>query len=732
MAVAYGGYLDRRYRRALEQPAQNLFRTLLATAVALPIFTSCTDLPPRGEVPPVANRTITQNLLTTTLANQGTVYGAPGQVPTVTLPNPSGRPAGAVGNRTQTQSLVTTTLATADTAPVVAVRTELPPRAKPAPVQNRTFTASAPLLDELQSLRAARYGLWAAWRLDDLTDSYDARHFTINNGGATFAAGKIGNAVYLDRDVPQSLQTEPVASPGDTDFMVAAWVWLDSLTGTQTILVQSDSSEYPWDLYYDTSRFRFYIESLTDTSEVAADTFGAPTTGAWNLVVALHDSTNDLISISVNGGPWDSVAHTTGAQTDVLRIGLGEADGNVGESLEGRVDAAYVFRSPPGGIATLKDEIRDWLYDAGRGREYPEWVIVDVPLLVGDRTSQPNPPRGPRRSPQYEQGQNLQRLLTAPVEDQPYGKPSVELPPRGRAPLNRGMEQAGGLRLAGQDAVYAGPGQVPTQAWPNPPPGPDRKPQYEQGPNLQPLLGLAAATLPDGEASFDLPPRGRAPINRGQVQSGGLRLAGQDTIHGAAGQAEEYAWPNPRGPLPGSIANRSHLTNGTIYTQPAVGQSTVLPPRGRQPLNRGLTQAGGLRLAGQDQVYDGPGRVPTYPSPLPPSGPKRTPQFEQGPNLQPLLAAGATAPPGTASLALPPRGAEYSPDLYVALRHWPQITLTPEAPPEPEPPIVYDPVSPHVQIQTGGQVAHSGASTGGQITETAVSIQTGGQHSHSS
>jgi hypothetical protein len=224
--------------------------------------------------------------------------------------------------------------------------------------------------------RAQQWGLVAAWPLSNLVDAYGVRDLT-NNNAATFSTGKIGNAVYLTRATPQWLSLAAESGPGDTDFLVAAWVWLtDETVGPQTVIAQSDGTLYAWDLYYQTNRFRWYVERSGDNSTAVANTFGAVSAAAWHLVIAAHDAVNDLISISVDGGAWDSVAHSGGVRTDSLPITFG-AISTPTEPLGGRIDAVTLMKSPPSGLAAIDDVIRDFIWNGGTGREFAgPWGVI--------------------------------------------------------------------------------------------------------------------------------------------------------------------------------------------------------------------------------------------------------------------------------------------------------------------------------------------------------------------
>jgi hypothetical protein len=107
------------------------------------------------------------------------------------------------------------------------------------------------------------------------------------------------------------------------------------------------------------------------------------------------------------------------------------------------------------------------------------------------------------------------------------------------------------LGLAGQDAVYAAPGQAPVYDWANPTRARRLPPDH--------ALSLVGGTLQGQDQVYGAPgqapvydwlvPRGRPfPLsNRDQTTSlVTTALVGQDALYGAPGQAAGYDWPNPR------------------------------------------------------------------------------------------------------------------------------------------------------------------------------------------
>lgn len=437
MAVAPGGYLDRKYRRALEPVKLNLVCAVLA---AVPIFAPHTALPPRAPVPLRAD-IARVSLSTTTLVGQDRIYGDPGQAPTISLPNPRGAP--------------------------------------PGPIANRTWTINhTPLI------------------------------------GQDSIYGDPGQAPTIS--LPNPLRRIPSA----------------------TLYEQGPN-----------------LQPLLDPpkGETSADLPPA--------------------------GPRRNPQFEQGPNLQPILTPAAE--------------------SPPGRAST------------------------DLPAV-------------PRRTPQHEQGPNLQIILT-PAVDAPSGDQLFDLPPQGavqpRADIARTSLST--TTLVGQDRIYGDPGQAPTISLPNPPLGPRRAPQYEQGPNLQPILDP-----PKGKSSSDLPVRSL--LARQYEQGPNL----QPLLDPPKGEQLDS--------LPPASPRRNPQFEQGPNLQPLI--LSVPLPAGKVSVELPVVRP--PRLLQHEQ---GPNLQPLIAPPagqafvaLPPAGPRRNPQYEQGPNLQLVLAPIQPLPAGKVSVELPP------------------------------------------------------------------------------
>lgn len=230
------------------------------------------------------------------------------------------------------------------------------------------------------------WGLISYWKLDEASgqrdDSRSTSHLTDTNTvtQATGATAVLGSsAQFVAANSEQLTRVDNAAlSSGDVDLWVAAWAYLDSKPSNGGIAfkgtgVAAGTVEYA--LFYQgggTDRLRFQIgdSAAGSLTTVSATVLGSPSLATWYFVLGYHDSVNDEIGISVNGGAFTTGATSGRAPADTAgSFRIGSLNG--ASFFDGRIDSVAIGKSPPGGIAALATQIRDRLYNAGLGREYP-------------------------------------------------------------------------------------------------------------------------------------------------------------------------------------------------------------------------------------------------------------------------------------------------------------------------------------------------------------------------
>jgi len=196
----------------------------------------------------------------------------------------------------------------------------------------------------------------------------------IDNNSVTYGSGIIRNGAQFALASSQYLSTvtddTALFSFGDTDYTIAAWVNLDSIATSQTIVSKySSDTVRDYFLQYATSAsdfFRFIVYDGTTTTIGTVSSAAGINTGSWYFVVAYHDATNNLVGISINGATPTTAATTgTAASTASLFYAGGRQGGAALQYMDGRTDEVGVWRR------VLSNAEIAYLYNNGKGKTYP-------------------------------------------------------------------------------------------------------------------------------------------------------------------------------------------------------------------------------------------------------------------------------------------------------------------------------------------------------------------------
>lgn len=202
-------------------------------------------------------------------------------------------------------------------------------------------------------------------------------HLTDNNTvtgadgvGSLASQFTAANTEFLNRASSSQLQT------GDIDFTLSAWVYLTNKTLNRCIvskynvtLNSATELEFYTDHVASLDRFRFQLTSNGQTGgtvTATANNFGAPALDTWYLLFFWHDAAANTISIQVNTSTPDSAAIANGAPAagSDFRIGNWE-NGATHRLWDGRIQRVGFWKR------ILSADERAWLYNGGRGRDYP-------------------------------------------------------------------------------------------------------------------------------------------------------------------------------------------------------------------------------------------------------------------------------------------------------------------------------------------------------------------------
>lgn len=162
---------------------------------------------------------------------------------------------------------------------------------------------------------------------------------------------------------------------GATDFTLAIWLNLTTNIKPQALVAKrSAAAAGEFTSFYGLSgKFEFFVRD-SDWRGVTANTFGAPSTGVWYLVIMQHVSSTKTISISVNAGAEDTNTYAGTFSTTTATFGVGNeiyASGSAANMVAGPV---AMWKSAAGGGGVLSAAQRTALYNAGNGLAYAQFT----------------------------------------------------------------------------------------------------------------------------------------------------------------------------------------------------------------------------------------------------------------------------------------------------------------------------------------------------------------------
>jgi len=238
-------------------------------------------------------------------------------------------------------------------------------------------------------------GLLAYWKMDETSgtrvDVQGTHDLTEVNGPISSVAGLIGNAAQLpvpeDGTVGFQTPDDSDFNPGDSDFTIAGWAYIEQDTGNlQTFFTKGRITQFKrqyfvfFDAGFGGDKFKFQVSNngtalttLTSSVSVSLNTFV--------FVVCWHDSVNDEIVIQINNTTPETLSHSGGIATtdEVVRVGR-EFSSSFG--WPGRIDELGFW----GRILTAQE--RTDLYNSGAGLTFSPPVTttqtVDSDTTIDD------------------------------------------------------------------------------------------------------------------------------------------------------------------------------------------------------------------------------------------------------------------------------------------------------------------------------------------------------------
>lgn len=216
------------------------------------------------------------------------------------------------------------------------------------------------------------------WTLDESSgtraDSVGSNDLTDNNTVGV-GTGKFSNAGDFESTNSEYLSHTDNATLqcGDTDYVIRAWVQLESKSANRVIVSKLDQvgGQLDYELAYvaATDRFKLRVFKGGTDSGITANNFGSPSTATWYLLHAWYDATNNVLGISVNAGTADttslSVLDTAGSAE--FRIGARPQSG-AENYFDGLIDDVVLLK---GYILDSTERTED--YNGGTGVAFADW-----------------------------------------------------------------------------------------------------------------------------------------------------------------------------------------------------------------------------------------------------------------------------------------------------------------------------------------------------------------------
>lgn len=207
------------------------------------------------------------------------------------------------------------------------------------------------------------------------SDEFRALKYVLltRGGAAGFASA---STQYLRSATNSTLET------GNIDFSFGGWFKLTTLGADRFLMGKWDRTTLgnrEYGLYYDatfTQRLVFGVTSAAnDIGGVTATTFGVPPLDTWFFVSCYHDSVNNVVGISVNGGTRDTASFTFGVAARSTDFQIGASD-DLTMLHNGGADECFLIKR----VITTTEE--DDFYNVGTGVTYENLTTAHKVSLV--------------------------------------------------------------------------------------------------------------------------------------------------------------------------------------------------------------------------------------------------------------------------------------------------------------------------------------------------------------
>lgn len=174
-------------------------------------------------------------------------------------------------------------------------------------------------------------------------------------------------AGYLDGNDYWSRADNAALSTGNIDFSLSAWVKVDAVSGTQTIVGKGNFASP------NQTEYRLYIAStgelsLTIETGAATQTFSTTETlsaDRWYFVAFWHDATNNIVGLSIDGRDV-TASYSAGSFDSSGPFTIGKAPNDTSDYLTGYICNVGFWKK------VLTEDERKQLYNLGTGLNYDE------------------------------------------------------------------------------------------------------------------------------------------------------------------------------------------------------------------------------------------------------------------------------------------------------------------------------------------------------------------------
>ena len=185
-----------------------------------------------------------------------------------------------------------------------------------------------------------------------------SRTVLTRTGTVPSAVGHIGKSVPGFTGVAGRYLSSTGLTFGGT-YMIAAWVWLNSLSGDQAIAVKDDvGSHREFTMTYNNAGGGFNLATMGGGFDSITALYA--TTSAWAFVVGWRDAVNSQVGIRINNGTKNTTPLTTTQTAGSAPLAIGDRPASA-MAMNGRIGPLFIWSR------VLSDAEQTTLWNGGAG-----------------------------------------------------------------------------------------------------------------------------------------------------------------------------------------------------------------------------------------------------------------------------------------------------------------------------------------------------------------------------